>query len=72
MITIKIKVKNMVCNGCENRIQNVLKTIDGILDVQADYQKELVTIKTNKEMDINLIYEKIEDLGFEVIGDSHK
>ena len=66
MNTIIIKVKGMVCNGCENRIQNVLKTIDGVKEVIADYKQEIVTIKTNTELDKNVIYEKIEDLGFEV------
>ncbi len=61
-----IKVKGMVCNGCENRIQNALKSVDGIEEVLADYKQELVTIKTNLEIDRNVIYEKIEDIGFEV------
>lgn len=67
METLKIKVKGMVCNGCENRIQNVLKQVDGIEDVLADYKQELVTIKMNLELDKKVIYEKIEDLGFEVL-----
>lgn len=66
MNTLTIKVKGMVCNGCENRIQNALKKIDGIEEVLADFKKELVTIKTNIELDKNIIDEKIEDLGFEV------
>ena len=67
MNTLNIKVKGMVCNGCENRVKNVLKTIDGVKEVNADYNQEIVTIKTNLEIDKNIIYEKIEDLGFEVI-----
>ncbi len=70
MNTLKIKVKGMVCNGCENRVQNALKTIEGIEEVHADYKKELVTIKTNREIDKNVIYEKLEDLGFEVIKEN--
>ncbi len=70
MNTLKIKVKGMVCNGCENRVQNALKTLEGIEEVQANYKKELVTIKTNREIDKNLIYEKLEDLGFEVIKEN--
>ncbi len=66
MNTLIIKVKGMVCNGCENRIKNVLKKVDGIDEVFADYKKEIVTIKTNLEIDKKVIYEKIEDLGFEV------
>ncbi len=70
MNTLTIKVKGMVCNGCENRVQNALKTLEGIEEVQANYKKELVTIKTNREIDKNLIYEKLEDLGFEVIKEN--
>ena len=66
MNTIIIKVNGMVCNGCENRIKNVLSKVDGIKEVIADHNKGIVTIKTNLEIDKNAIYEKIEDLGFEV------
>ncbi len=69
MGTLIIKVKGMVCNGCENRIQNVLKRVDGVNEVLADYKQELVTIKTSLEIDKNVIYEKIQDLGFEVEED---
>lgn len=65
---IKINVKGMVCNGCENRIKNALKTINGIDEVDADYKEGIVTIKTNSDLDKNIIYEKIEDLGFEVVA----
>ncbi len=66
MNTLTIKVKGMVCNGCENRIQNALKRVEGINEVLADHEQELVTIKTNKKVDKNTIYEKIESLGFKV------
>ncbi len=67
MNTLVIKVKGMVCHGCENRIQNVLKELEGVLEVNADYTQELVTVKADIEIDKNLIIKKIEDLGFEVI-----
>lgn len=67
METLEIKVNGMVCNGCENRVQNALKTIDGVLEVTADYQNNLVTVQKSKELDNNIIYERIEDLDFEVV-----
>lgn len=70
MDILKIKVKGMVCNGCENRVINALKTIDGVSDVSADYKQELVTVKKNSLVDINTIYEKIEDLDFEVVREA--
>ena len=61
-----IKVEGMVCNGCENRVQNALKTIDGIENVVADHNKGTVTITTNSSVDEKTMKEKIEDIGFEV------
>lgn len=70
MDTLKIKVKGMVCNGCENRVINALKTIDGVSEVSADYKQELVTVKKDSLVDINTIYEKIDDLDFEVVKEA--
>lgn len=67
MNNVEIKVNGMVCSGCENRICNVIKSIDGINEVTANHEKNLVCLKTNKDININEVYEKIEDLGFEVI-----
>ena len=61
-----IKVEGMVCNGCENRVQNALKTIDGIENVVADHNKGTVTITANSSVDEKTMKEKIEDIGFEV------
>ena len=65
MKEINLKVKGMHCEGCENRIKNSLSTIEGIEEVIANHIDGTVLIKTNKEVDIEDIKEKIEDLGFE-------
>ena len=61
-----IKVKGMVCGGCENRVQNALKTIEGIENVVADHNKGIVTITSKEEVELKTMEEKIEDIGFEV------
>ncbi len=66
MKELNIKVEGMVCNGCENRVQNALKQIDGVENVVADYKAGTVKITTIESLDENLIKEKIEDIGFEV------
>lgn len=66
MKELTIKVKGMVCKGCENRVQNALKTIEGITQVEADYTKETVKITASNEISEKTIAEKIEDIGFEV------
>ena len=42
-----IKVNGMVCNGCENRVQNALKTIDGIEEVVANHPSLPLSNKIN-------------------------
>lgn len=63
----EITVKGMKCTGCENRICNVLKGIDGVTEVTASFELGKVTITSEKEIDLNEVYKKIENLDFEVI-----
>ena len=62
-----IKVKGMVCNGCENRVQNALKNIEGVKEVKADHNQGIVTVTANEEVSRTVMEEKIEDIGFEVV-----
>lgn len=66
MKEIQLKVNGMVCGGCKKRVENALNAIDGINGTVADYETGLVVIKANDEIDINVVKEKIEDIGFEV------
>lgn len=61
-----IKVEGMVCNGCENRVQNVVKQIGGVEKVIANHKEGKVNITLNKDVDKEIIKEKIEDIGFKV------
>ncbi len=61
-----IKVEGMVCNGCENRVQNALKNIEGVENVVADHNKGIVTVTSKNEVTESSMKEKIEDIGFEV------
>lgn len=64
-----IKVDGMVCNGCENRVQNALKTIEGVENVVANHINGTVTVTVKNEIAENVIKEKIEDIGFKVKED---
>ncbi len=61
-----INVKGMVCGGCENRVKNALKTIDGIEEVTANHETGLVKVTTSKDITVEEMKAKIEDIGFEV------
>ena len=67
MNRIELKVKGMVCGGCENRVKNALSTIDGVESVEASFKTGIVTVTTNKELDKSLLEDKIDDIGFEVV-----
>ena len=66
MKKIEIKVKGMVCEGCENRIQNALKKINGVENVEANHQTGIVTVTFKENLEENQIKEKIKELDFEV------
>ena len=61
-----IKVEGMVCNGCENRVKNALKNIDGVESVVADHTTGIVTVISKNDVEENVMKEKIEDIGFKV------
>ena len=62
-----LKVKGMVCNGCENRIKNALENMEGIKNVVADHISGIVTVTANNDVSEDKMKEKIEDIGFEVV-----
>ena len=62
-----IKVEGMACIGCENRIQNALKGIEGINEVKANHNTGIVEITSNGEIPEKIIKETIEDIGFKII-----
>jgi copper-exporting ATPase len=66
---IEIKISGMSCTGCENRVENVLKNIENIESVNANYNTGLVEIETNniKDLDIDMIKETLEDLGYDIL-----
>lgn len=67
MKSIVIKVEGMACGGCENRIKNALKTIEGVSSVNANYIDGTVSVSLENNISENTIFEKIEDIGFKVV-----
>ena len=66
---IEIKISGMSCTGCENRVENVLKNIENVESVNANYNTGIVEIGTNdiKNLDIDVIKEILEDLGYDIL-----
>lgn len=66
---IEIRISGMSCTGCENRVENVLKNIENIESINANYNTGIVEIETNdiKNLDIDVIKENLEDLGYDIL-----
>ena len=64
-----IKITGMSCSGCENRVQNALKNIEGIEEVEADHTTGIVKITAKNDIPENAIQAKLADLGFEIEED---
>ena len=45
-----IKVKGMVCGGCENRIKNALSQIDGVENVEASHETGIVKVNADEKV----------------------
>ncbi len=61
-----LNVEGMVCGGCEKRVENALGDIKGIKKVKANHENGTVKMESKKEIDMNVVKEKIENLGFKV------
>lgn len=66
MKEIILNIEGMVCTGCEKRVENALKEIKNVKEVNANHENNKVIIKMEDEANINEIKERICELGFEV------
>lgn len=66
---IEIRISGMSCTGCENRVENILKNVENVKSVNANYNTGIVEIGTNdiKNLDIDVIKETLEDLGYDIL-----
>ena len=60
-------VNGMMCGGCENRVKNAIKNIEGVENVTADHNTGKVVVISNNEVSEEIIKETLEDIGYEVV-----
>ena len=63
----KLIVNGMMCGGCENRVKNAIKNIEGVENVTADHKTGKVIVISNNEVSEEIIKETLEDIGYEVV-----
>lgn len=60
-------IEGMHCEGCVNRIKNVLSTVKGISSYNLSLESKKLEIEVKKDKVIDEVTKKIENLGFEVL-----
>lgn len=66
MKNIELNIEGMKCEGCVNRIKNVLSTIKGIDSYELSLENKKLTLSVKKEKTIDEVIKKIEALDFHV------
>lgn len=64
MEKIKLNIEGIKCEGCINRIKNVLKEIKGIEEVNLSLETKTLTFCSKKDKITKEVIEKVENLGF--------
>lgn len=63
----ELNVEGMMCEKCENRIENSVSMLDGVKNVKASRIDKKVIVDAEDNVDENEIINRIEDLDYEVI-----
>lgn len=62
-----LMVNGMMCGGCENRVKNAIKNIEGVENVAADHNTGKVIVISDNEVSEEIIKEALEDIGYKVV-----
>lgn len=66
MFKKEVLIEGMECNNCKARVEKVLRSIDGVEEVEVSLENKKAIIKTSKQIENSKIKETIEDIGFSV------
>lgn len=67
-----VKVNQMSCNHCKNRVEEILRNISGIENAEVNLDEKLAKVDYFGAIDENEIKEKINDAGYEFVGIEYK
>ena len=62
----ELTINGIKCEGCINRIKNVVSNIKGVTSYDITLGTKVLTITVKKESVLDEVIKKITDLGFEV------
>lgn len=61
-----IGVEGMNCNHCKVAVESEIKELEGVQNAQVSLEEKDVKVTLNQEIEIEKIYEAIEEAGFDV------
>lgn len=64
----QINIEGMSCEHCVKHVENALKEIDGIVDVNVDLKGNKAVIEFDSEILDSQIKEAIDDAGYDVVS----
>ena len=67
-----VKVNNMSCNHCKNRVEETLKSIAGIENAEVNLDEKLANVEYFGSIDEKEIEEKINGAGYEFVAIEYK
>lgn len=67
MERIEFKVEGMSCGHCRMAVENALKTLDGVSDVNVDLDSGIVTVEYEAAGDRENLKNAITDAGYTVV-----
>lgn len=67
-----IEIEGMMCPHCEERVATTLKSIFNTEKVKVNHKKKEAVVKTNQDLQDELIKEKIKEIGYEVLTVNRK
>jgi copper chaperone CopZ len=68
MDTLLLQVAGMSCTGCEQRIDALLRRVEGVREVSADHTTGAVRIRVGPELaDRGVLAQRLATAGFEVV-----
>ncbi len=68
MKKITIHIEGMMCQHCVNRVEAILKSVDGVASAAVDLSKSEATIMADELLTEKVLTEAVEDAGFDVTG----
>lgn len=66
MRIVEFNIEGMKCEGCVNRIKNVLAEMKGIESHEISLETKKLSLSVKKDKIIDEVIRKIQNLGFEI------